>query len=63
MLQEILQLMQWLQQWIKTINMKYIFKAIKRLVDEFEDIKVVYPIHKNPLIRKLPMKCYKKIKE
>lgn len=33
--------------------MKHIFKAIKRLVDEFEDIKVVYPIHKNPLVREI----------
>lgn len=28
-----------------------IFKAIKRIVDEFEDVKVVYPIHKNPQVR------------
>lgn len=27
------------------------FKAIKRVVDEYEDIKVVYPVHKNPLVR------------
>lgn len=33
--------------------MKHIFKAIKRLVDEFDDIKVVYPIHKNPLVRQI----------
>lgn len=33
--------------------MKHIFKAIKRLVDEFDDIKVVYPIHKNPLVREI----------
>lgn len=33
--------------------MRHIFKAIKRLVDEFEDIKVVYPIHKNPLVREI----------
>lgn len=31
--------------------MKNIFKAIKRLVDEFEDVKVVYPIHLNPKVR------------
>ena len=31
--------------------MQHIFKAIKRLVDEFDDIKVVYPIHKNTLVR------------
>lgn len=33
--------------------MRHIFRAIKRLVDEFEDIKVVYPIHKNPLVREI----------
>jgi len=33
--------------------MRHIFKAIKRLVDEFDDIKVVYPIHKNPLVREI----------
>ena len=33
--------------------MRHIFTAIKRLVDEFEDIKVVYPIHKNPLVREV----------
>src|SRR5690554_90785 len=29
------------------INM---FKAIKRIVDEHQDIKVIYPIHMNPLV-------------
>lgn len=28
------------------------FKAIKRIVDEHEDIKVIYPIHMNPSVRK-----------
>lgn len=32
-------------------NMKSMFKAIKRIVDEFEDVQVVYPIHLNPLVR------------
>lgn len=27
------------------------FKAIKRIVDEFPDVKVVYPIHMNPIVR------------
>lgn len=31
--------------------MKHIFKAIRRIVDEFDDVKVLYPIHKNPLVR------------
>lgn len=29
------------------------FKAIKRIVDEYGNIKVVYPIHKNPLVREI----------
>lgn len=33
--------------------MRHIFRAIKRLIDEFEDVKVVYPIHKNPLVREI----------
>lgn len=32
-------------------NMKNMFKAIKRIIDEFEDVQVVYPIHLNPLVR------------
>lgn len=31
--------------------MRHIFKAIKRIVDEFNDVKVVYPIHMNPKVR------------
>lgn len=30
----------------------HMFRAIKRIVDETEDIKVVYPIHLNPVVRK-----------
>lgn len=33
--------------------MRHIFKGIRRLVDEFDDIKVVYPIHKNPKVREV----------
>lgn len=33
--------------------MKNIFKAIKRIVDEFEDVKVIYPIHMNPKVREV----------
>ena len=33
--------------------MRNIFKAIKRIVDEFSDIKVIYPIHKNPVVRNI----------
>ena len=31
--------------------MKHIFKAIRRIVDEFADVKVLYPIHMNPKVR------------
>ena len=31
--------------------MQNMFRAIKRIVDEHEDIKVVYPVHLNPLVR------------
>ena len=27
------------------------FRAIRRIVDEFSDVKVIYPIHKNPVVR------------
>jgi len=30
-----------------------IFKAVKRIVDEFNDVKVVYPIHLNPRVREI----------
>ncbi|MBR2038752.1 MAG: UDP-N-acetylglucosamine 2-epimerase (non-hydrolyzing) [Agathobacter sp.] len=28
------------------------FRAIRRIVDEFKDVKVIYPIHMNPAVRK-----------
>lgn len=31
--------------------MRHIFKAIRRIVDEFDDVKVIYPIHLNPKVR------------
>lgn len=33
--------------------MKNIFKALRRVVEENKDVKVIFPIHKNPLIREL----------
>ena len=33
--------------------MKNIFRAVDRLTKEYDDIKVVYPIHLNPVIREL----------
>lgn len=31
--------------------MKNIFRGIRRVLDEVDGIKVIYPIHKNPLVR------------
>lgn len=31
--------------------MYHMFRAIKRIVDEREDLKVIYPIHMNPVVR------------
>lgn len=28
------------------------FRAIKRIVDEYKDLKIIYPIHMNPVVRK-----------
>lgn len=33
--------------------MKNIFRAIRRIVDDFEDVKVLYPIHLNPIVREI----------
>lgn len=33
--------------------MHNIFKAIKRIIDEHEDVTVVYPMHKNPKVREI----------
>ena len=31
--------------------LRHIFRAIRRIVEEYEDIKVIYPIHMNPVVR------------
>lgn len=33
--------------------MRQMFKAIKRIVDEFSDVKVIYPVHLNPKVREI----------
>ena len=33
--------------------MRHIFKAIKRIVEEFNDVKVIYPIHMNHKVREV----------
>lgn len=32
--------------------MHHMFRAVRRIVDEHSDIKVIYPIHMNPVVRK-----------
>lgn len=31
--------------------MQHMFRAIRRIVDEFPDVKAIYPIHMNPVVR------------
>ena len=33
--------------------MRRIFRAVRRVVDEFPDVKVIYPIHMNPRVRSI----------
>lgn len=33
--------------------MKHMFQAIKRVVNEYKDVKAIYPIHMNPVVREL----------
>ena len=33
--------------------MEQMFRAVKRVVDEFADVKVIYPIHLNPRVRQI----------
>ena len=40
--------------------MKNIFRAVKRIVEEFDDVKVVYPIHLNPKIREIASEIFGK---
>lgn len=31
--------------------MHHMFRAIRRIIDEYDDVKVIYPIHMNPVVR------------
>ena len=33
--------------------MRHVYKALKQLLDEFEDVEVVFPVHKNPKVREV----------
>lgn len=34
-------------------NMKQIFQAVSDIVREYQDVKVIYPVHKNPKVREI----------
>lgn len=36
--------------------MHHMFKAVKKILDEFKDVKVIYPIHLNPKVREIAHK-------
>ncbi len=38
--------------------MRHIFRGIRRIVDEFPDVKVVYPIHMNPKVREVAAEVF-----
>ena len=38
--------------------MRHIFRGIKRIVDEYQDVKVVYPIHLNPKVREVAKEVF-----
>ena len=38
--------------------MRHIFTGIKRIVDEFSDVKVIYPIHMNPRVREVASEVF-----
>lgn len=40
--------------------LEHIFNAIRRVVDEYDDIKVVYPVHKNPIVRETAKRILEK---
>ena len=33
--------------------LKNIFKAVRRIADDFDDVRVIYPVHMNPAVRKI----------
>ena len=39
--------------------LEQMFTAIKKILDEYNDIKVIYPIHKNPLVRETANRVFK----
>lgn len=39
--------------------MQHMFKAIKRVVDEHQNVKVIYPIHMNPKVREIANEIFR----
>ena len=39
--------------------LEQMFTAIKRILDEYDDIRVIYPIHKNPVVRETANRVFK----
>ena len=33
--------------------MRHVYQALRRLIDEFEDVEIVFPVHKNPKVREV----------
>ena len=38
--------------------MRDMFHAIRRIVDDMEDVKVIYPMHMNPIVRDMARECF-----
>lgn len=38
--------------------MRDMFRAIRRIVDETPDVKVIYPVHMNPVVREMAQECF-----
>ena len=43
--------------------MRHIFRAVKRIVEEYPNVKVVYPIHLNPKVREVANEVFKGINQ
>ncbi|HPS82382.1 MAG TPA: UDP-N-acetylglucosamine 2-epimerase (non-hydrolyzing), partial [Candidatus Limiplasma sp.] len=38
--------------------MRHMFTAIRRVVDETPDVKLIYPMHMNPSVREMAKRCF-----
>lgn len=38
--------------------MKRIFNAVKKIIEQYEDVKIVYPVHLNPIIRSTAVEMF-----